>query len=221
MRKVLLTTLLVLGLMVAGSMSTQGDNSIFSPLIGVEALIVAPPPFYHYEGIPFKIRGIYGCHDGSSVYFKAGFGGLLEDRATIGLSGYRARKIHLLEYAKNAASLPDNFIAGTIIVHYIDSTLTRHDLIIGQNISDTDYSNPDTIDCMNHSRISPAYVYVQPRCPLYPYPRAGFYTFIDVAYKNPDFLELIANPEVLEQQECNGTMKKWFEINVIAITLEQ
>lgn len=57
MRKAILVTLLVSSVVVTGPMLSQGDNPAFLPLMGVETLMVAPPPFYHYKGIKaFPLR---------------------------------------------------------------------------------------------------------------------------------------------------------------------
>ena len=65
-------------------------------------------------------------------------------------------RLHVLTFLRNAADLPDGYVAAQLVVSYEDGDLSVLDLVTGANTAESRYDAPFYKDCLAHSRVMPA-----------------------------------------------------------------
>jgi len=137
-----------------------------------------------YNGIPFTFSI---QSNGAPIYLLYTSPGVTD---SFPLNGYTAAKINFLDHAGNAASTPNGYNAGRIVVYYQDGTSDSVDLIIGVNIAEWAYDRPEVQSVLAHSKIASAYSYPTNYGSAYTYNAHFFYTSINTASKPIDRIEL-------------------------------
>ena len=165
-----------------------------------------------YNGIPFEV----GAVGPNVVHYEGGF----VPSDTLDLTGYRAQKIHVIQYCYFATNVSDGVTVGQINIHYADTTLNSLDLVIGQNTAEWAYDRPEVQHCLQHTKIPPAYSFLTNKDSEFYYWAHFFYVSVTTLPKAIDYLELVLDPGSYTGQPDGCDSGSWFGISINAITLE-
>jgi hypothetical protein len=138
---------------------------------------------YKYGDVPFEIEG-------ASMIVNEN-----QPKNVLDLAGFSASAIHLLEFAGNSLSVPNDIRVGLINVYYKDGTYESLDLKIGVNIAEWAYDRPEVQNDLRHSKVKPAYSWSTTLDSTSQYSGHEFYVKVDTDRNKPlDYLELIIDP---------------------------
>lgn len=141
---------------------------------------------YTYNGIPFEVDGVdLVARKSSSIFVPV---------ETRDLSGYTADKVHIIEHAGWATSVPNGVTVGNINVFYEDGTSDSIDLITGTNIAEWAYDRPEVQCCLAHDKLPPAYSWWTNLGSSSYYWGHSFYVSIDTQERPLDYFELVLDP---------------------------
>jgi uncharacterized repeat protein (TIGR01451 family) len=169
---------------------------------------------HSYKNVPFEIGGVFASVSYPETYYK------LQLRDTINLEGYTATAIHIIEHAAYADNVPDGVVVGYIKVYYQDGDETSLALVMGRNIAEWSYDRPEMQDCLQHTKIPPAYSFGTTTDSGYHYLGHYFYISINTQEKPLSHLELTLDPcSYTNQEYYKSSSADWFAIAIKAVTL--
>jgi hypothetical protein len=136
--------------------------------------------FHKYEDIPFEVNRASIMVDGR------------RQKDVLSLGGISANAIHILEFAANSLSIPNNVQIGVIRAYYMDGTYEQLDLKMGFNIAEWAYDRPEAQKDLKHNKAIPAYSWPTALDSAAQYCGHGFYVKMITNRITPlDHIELI------------------------------
>jgi hypothetical protein len=160
----------------ASGNSTRERYAHFAPVITNNLSGIS----YKYRDIPFEVNRTFIMVNES------------RQKDMLGLAGISAKAIHMLEFAENSLSIPNDVQIGLIKVYYMDGTYEQLDLKMGFNIAEWAYDRPEVQKGLRHNKAVPAYSWSTMLDSKVQYYGHGFYVKVNTDRGRPlDRIELI------------------------------
>ncbi len=131
-------------------------------------------------------------------------------------------KLHVLTSLGFATALPDGYVAGQLVVTYVDGSESVLNLVAGVNTAEWAYDRADNQKCLAHRKIPPAYSYLRRDNRNSPFYGHEFLVTLDLEAKPIKSIEIRMPPEACKPRPtCGGDLTTWLRIHVSAMTLER
>jgi hypothetical protein len=138
-----------------------------------------------------------------------------------GLTGVFSR-LHVLTSLGFAADLPDDFVAGQLVVTYEDASESVVDLVAGVNTAEWAYDRADVQVCLGHTKVPPACSETITDTQGRVFNGHAFHVMLDLEAKKICSIEArLSSTACSPRPACDGNLTTALRIHFEAMTFER